>query len=156
MGFFIGGEREPLGARAYDAICASVAALSAADVLPHGIYRDIGRLRFLVDHGMNLKNGVLGAVSWHEPSVVRLSPIISRDLNGPWWSIERLSSISEAMGHVIHELTHTAQLRWMGGLAWPVLNIPGVNLLTLERWAVQNQMAATRFLWGMDGEDVVA
>ncbi len=135
----------PISRRAEQAIFSGVGRVLNAGVLSHTIYREVGRVRFYVDHGMTLQNGVLGAVRWFTPLEVRLAPIVHTELDGRW-KRDRMGGIASSIGLVIHELTHIEQMTWWWGAAWPLLNMPIVCDYTLERWATQNQRDTEAFL----------
>lgn len=122
----------------------AVELLRGAD-LPHGWLSDLGGLAFYSDKGMTPENGVMGMTSFLRSKEVLVAEFLARQIT---WEASGVPNNEMAMAVVVHELTHLAQRRWLFGLAWLVLNIPGVDRLTLERWAVENQEAAQDFLAG--------
>jgi len=106
--------------------------------LPHKIFDDFSKIQFFIDKGMNYENGILGKVSFLFKDRILLSNDIASMLN---WKYNET-----AIGTVVHELTHRQQMTWLGGLAFPIFNIPGVSNITLENWAVQNEDVAADFI----------
>jgi len=100
-------------------------------------------LSFLCDGGMTAENGVMGYVSYLRPRRILIARFVAEQLT---WESRGVPNNEFAMAIVVHELTHVKQRKWWRGLAWPILNIPGIDRLTLEKWAVRNQTAAEDYL----------
>lgn len=111
--------------------------------LPYDWRHDVNGLEFYSDTGMNLNNGVLGYTTFIWPKRILIASYLA---DGLAWSAGGAPNNEMAMAVIVHELTHAAQRRWLGGLAWLVLNIPGIDRLTLERWAVRNERVAEEYL----------
>ncbi|MBD3406155.1 MAG: hypothetical protein GF411_08525 [Candidatus Lokiarchaeota archaeon] len=111
--------------------------------LPWEFVSDLYGLQFCEDKGMNLDNGVMGATKFFSNRIM-LSPDIVKQLC--WKSVSGVPNNEVAISIIIHELTHRRQMKWMRGLAWPILNIPVLSSLTIERWARQNEKAAVDIL----------
>ena len=98
---------------------------------------------FFSDSGMVLENGVMGYTSYLNPKEILLAEYLTEQIS---WEVSGIPNNEIIMSIVIHELTHSNQRKWLGGLAWLILNIPGIDKFTLEKWAVENENAAFEFL----------
>lgn len=111
--------------------------------LPNDWCCNLDGMQFYSDVGMNMENGVLGYTTFLKPKRILIASYLADQLT---WNTSGVPNNEMAMAIVAHELTHTAQRRWLHGLLWLVLNIPGIDRLTLEKWAVENQNAAQDYL----------
>ena len=111
--------------------------------LPHKFATDYGSVRFFIDKGMNSDNGVMGFTNFLNSDEILLSPDI---VNGIETKYGDVPDNSEQVSVAIHELTHRDQRSWLQGIMFPVLNIPGMDKLTLEKWAKENELAAAEML----------
>jgi hypothetical protein len=125
------------------AVEAAVGLLREA-VLPNEWKADLDGLRFFADAGMTVDNGVMGYTSYLKPKEILIAGYLVEQLA---WGKPGAPNNEMPMATIVHELTHTAQRGWLFGLLWLVLNIPGIDRLTLEKWAVENQEKAEGFLW---------
>lgn len=123
--------------------------LLKAAKLPNDWCYDLDGLEFYSDTGMTLDNGVLGYTTFLKPKRILIASYLA---DGLTWTASGVPNNEMAMSIVTHELTHTAQRRWMGGLVWLILNIPGIDRLTLEKWAVENEQDARDYLQHTYGE----
>ena len=111
--------------------------------LPWSFQSDISDLVFYEDKGMNLDNGIMGYTKFTGNKILLNSRVVKdlvyKDNNG-------IPNNETSMGTIIHELTHRRQMQWLGGFAWLFLNIPGIDRLTIERWAKENEYAVSACL----------
>lgn len=107
--------------------------------LPWGFQDNILDLVFYEDKGMDLENGVMGYTKFMSSKIL-LSPGVVEGLM--WKDNNSIPNNETSMGTIIHELTHRKQMQWLGGFAWLFLNIPGIDRLTIECWARENESAA--------------
>ncbi len=146
MGLYRSGTLSPVPRGAESAIFAGVGRVLRDARLPHTMFREVGCVGFYEDQGMTMQNGVLGAVCWWSPREIRLAPVVVQNLSA-WIPSDDMAEIALSIGIVIHELTHLRQLAWLGGFAWPFLNAPIINHLTIERWAEENELVARTSLY---------
>jgi len=110
--------------------------------LPNEWRADLGGMKLFRDAGMTGDNGVMGYTSYLKPKEILIAGYLVDQL---MWGGE-VPNNEMSMSTIVHELTHTAQRGWLFGLLWLVLNIPGIDRLTLERWAVENEEVAGEVL----------
>lgn len=104
--------------------------------LPYDIFWDVGDIAWFEDQGMNVDNGVMGAIWYTQKNRILLSPEIITNL-------KFVNNNESAMEIIVHELTHRAQMEYWW---FPLCNIPFVNLFTIEKWAVHNGKVAKEIL----------
>jgi len=107
-------------------------------ILPHGCTFNTSDLFIGIDTNMTTDSGVLGYTRFFSDTIL-LSPTIASMLE---WDNDN----EAAMNVVTHELTHKAQMGWLGGLLWPFLNAPLIAQLTIKPWACANGLAAQEIL----------
>ena len=119
--------------------CLAEAMHVLADWTPPHVYdTHWGHYDFRIDTNMTTENGVLGYTKLLS-NVILLSPEVTKAL--AWKNNNEI-----AMSTVVHELTHRAQMKWAGGVLWPLLNLPIICDLTIEDWACENGESACKFL----------
>ena len=133
----------PFTVKEMEAVQKAVKILKEQTVLPRAWKSDIEDIHFYKDSGMTVDNGVMGMTSFLKQKRILIASFLIEQLT---WESSGVPNNEMAMAIIIHELTHSDQMTWWGGLAYLILNIPGIDKLTLEKWAVENQNAAERFL----------
>ena len=98
---------------------------------------------FYEDKNMTTENGILGYTKKFSDKIL-LSPVVVSGLK--WKDKNGIPNNETVMGVVIHELTHRHQMKWLFGLTWPIFNIPFIDVITIEKWARQNEQEAIDIL----------
>ena len=117
--------------------------LLSSQNLPNDWCSNLSGIQFFSDSGMTVDNGIMGYTSYLRSNEILIAHYLVANLS---WNTSGVPNNEAPMSVIVHELTHTAQRKWLFGLIWPVLNIPGVDLFTLEKWAMENQEASEEIL----------
>jgi len=107
--------------------------------LPWSYEIETYKFRYFEDKGMTLDNGIMGYTRFFSKDIL-LSPNVVKGLL--WTDNQGIPNNEQSISIVVHELTHRNQMKWLGGLLWPFLNMFGVADLTIEKWARENEQCA--------------
>jgi hypothetical protein len=109
---------------------------------PYKFLYPIPDYKFYTDKGMTTETGILGYTGYFSHKVLLAPSLMGQFV---WKDMNGIPNNETAMGTVIHELTHLHQMEWLFGLAWPIMNIPGLDMI-IESQARQNGEAAIEIL----------